>query len=218
MISVYFIRHAESEGNVNHHVIGGQSNHLPLTARGIEQAQALGERLAREGLMFQQIHSSVAIRAISTARIATAPLGISAETIQQTPAILEVSQGNWEGQLRTDIYTPERRAEMDAAPLDFKAPGGGESIREVQQRMYQWLEAMVAPFDPKLDVTLAAFTHGFALRSLLMQILGADPRMARRTVTHNTSITVVQRDHKGWLIERINDAAHLAGMDMIGHY
>lgn len=217
MVSVYFIRHAESEGNVNHHIIGGQSNHLPLTSRGKEQADRLGQRLLTEKLAFVQVHSSIAVRAIETARIAMAHVGVTPAAIQQTAALVEVSQGEWEGQLRADIYTPERRAEIEAAPLDFKAPGG-ESIREVQARMLDWLTAAVAPFDPADSVNLLAFTHGFALRSLLMKLLDANPLMARRTVTHNTSLTVLQHDGAQWYIERLNDTAHLAGTEMVGHY
>lgn len=217
MVSVYFIRHAESEGNVNHHLIGGQSNHLPLTARGIDQAQHLGQRLKQEQIQFQAIYSSVAVRALETARIATEFLSPEAPEIQTTEAILEVGQGEWEGQIRADIYTPELMAQIQSAPLDFKAPGG-ESIREVQTRMYDWLETTVAPLDPAEHISIAAFTHGFALRSLLMKILDADPRMARRTVTHNTSLTVLQTDGSHWFIERINDTAHLAGMEIVGHY
>jgi broad specificity phosphatase PhoE len=217
MVSVYFIRHAESEGNVNHHLIGGQSNHLPLTIRGIDQAQHLGQRLKQEQHHFEAIYSSVAVRALETARIATEFLAPAAPAIQVTEAILEVGQGEWEGQVRADIYTPELMAQIQSAPFDFKAPGG-ESIREVQARMYEWLQATVAPLDPAENLSIAAFTHGFALRSLLMKLLDADPRMARRTVTHNTSLTVVQTDGRDWYIERINDTAHLAGMEMVGHY
>jgi broad specificity phosphatase PhoE len=217
MVSVYFIRHAESEGNVNHHLIGGQSNHLPLTERGIQQAKTLGSRLQTEGHQFQAIHSSVAVRALETARIATEHLVPTVPGIQTTEAILEVGQGEWEGQLRAQIYTPQRLAELQAAPLDFKAPGG-ESLREVQGRMLTWLQQVVAPYDPKDEINIAAFTHGLSLRSLLMKLLGADPRMARRTATHNTSLTVVQTNGEYWFIERINDTAHLAGSDMVGHY
>ena len=31
MIHLYFVRHAESLSNINHHLIGGRSNHIPLT-------------------------------------------------------------------------------------------------------------------------------------------------------------------------------------------
>lgn len=218
MISVYLIRHAESEGNVNHHLIGGQSNHLPLTERGREQARRLGQRLQREGYRFDAWWSSTAVRAIDTAALAAHQMPDLDLPHQRTPVLLEVGQGEWEGQVRKEIYTEATWAQFRADPLHFKAPGG-ESFGEVQQRMRRWLDQAHATYaSTEADVHIAAFSHGMAIRCLLVQLLDAPAQMARRMVTDNTSITCLEHDHKGWRIERLNDAAHLTGMEKIAHY
>ncbi len=217
MINIYLIRHAESVGNVNHHLVGGQSNHLPLTARGEEQAHKLGKRLASEGWRFDAWWSSTAVRTQETAHIVGKQLEEPPIRLQKTPDLLEVSQGEWEGRLRSECYHADTWARFDADPLNFKAPGG-ESFLEVQMRMRRWLDKVTENYSEKEEVKLAAFSHGLAIRCLLIQLLGASPAWARRMVTDNTSITGLQFDGDNWLIERINDSAHLAGMEKIAHY
>jgi len=216
MISVYLIRHAESEGNVNHHLIGGQSNHLPLTDRGIQQAHLLGKRLQAEGMHFDRVVSSTAVRAMHTAQTALPYIGQEGE-METTEKILEVGQGEWEGQERVQIYTESIRAQMASNPWNFRAPGG-ESLLEVVQRMRSWLDEVVAPLNPKEPYRIAGFSHGFAIRTLVANLLETSPLVARNMATHNTSVTILQYDGRRWIVERMNDAAHLAGTTFIGHY
>ncbi|GAB4419793.1 MAG: histidine phosphatase family protein [Bacteroidia bacterium] len=217
MITILLIRHAESEGNINHHLIGGQSNHFPLTERGRQQARLLGERLQREGLRFDACYASTALRAIDTAVIISGYVGFPVDAIQQRAHLLELSQGDWTGLPRIEIYTPERMAEARRDSLDFKAPGG-ESPREVADRMERWLLDTLAPLDPHTDQTIAAVSHGFAIKTLVARLLGSRPDMTRDIITHNTSLTAFQYDGQHWYLERVNDYAHIAGTDIIGHY
>ncbi|MEM7655256.1 MAG: histidine phosphatase family protein [Bacteroidota bacterium] len=217
MTTIHFIRHAESQGNVNHHLIGGQSNHYLLTERGESQARLLGERLHREGYQFDQVFASTAVRARETARIACGFLGLDLTTIDYSPQLLELSQGEWEGKSRADIYTPEKKAEVWGNPLHFKAPGG-ESQQEVADRMRAWLDGALAGLDHKQDQVIAAFSHGFAIKTLISRILLADPAFTYRMVTHNTSITTLQFTGRQFLLERFNDFQHLHSTDFIGHY
>ena len=74
-IRVALIRHAESVANTQLHVIGGRSNHSPLTAAGEQQAVELGEKLKAVGYSPDVIYSSPAVRTLETARIALAVTG-----------------------------------------------------------------------------------------------------------------------------------------------
>ncbi|MEL6671427.1 MAG: histidine phosphatase family protein [Bacteroidota bacterium] len=217
MLTIYLIRHAESMGNVNHHLIGGQSNHYHLSERGEEQADILGQRLKREGYRFDQVYASEAIRAQQTARIALDHVGLPFDQVKITPLILELSQGEWEGAVRKEIYTAERKAAILADSYTFKAPGG-ESQQDVEQRMFQWMEAAK---DAAADgQVIAGFTHGFAIKTLVRKMLGADASTTYRTIIHNTSISCFQFDYgkNAWFMERVNDFQHLHGQDFIGHY
>ncbi|MDX2249623.1 MAG: histidine phosphatase family protein [Bacteroidia bacterium] len=217
MITVYFFRHAESMGNVNNHLIGGRSNHFPLSDRGYHQANLLGERLSKENLSFDFVYSSIAVRAKETARIACEKTGFDPVKILFSEDLVELSQGEWEGKNREEYYTPEVRVLLKADPYNFKPPGG-ESQREVENRMYAWMETTVRGLEPGQNLNLGVFSHGFAIKSLVRKILDFSPNMTFYTIVHNTSITCLQFHKSRWLVERVNDFAHLAGTEIIGHY
>ncbi|RMG65423.1 MAG: histidine phosphatase family protein [Bacteroidetes bacterium] len=215
MLTVYLIRHAESVGNLNNHLIGGQSNHFPLTPRGVAQARRLGQRLHREGYQFDQFYASPAVRAQDTARLVAEAIGFDPAHFRTDPRLLEQSQGEWEGQVRAEIYTPARRAEIAANPLHFVAPGG-ESQQQVADRMEAWLRDVTAAAPEGQQI--AALSHGFAIKCLIARLFAIDPAQTRYLVTHNTSLTVVQGTEGVWLLDRLNDYSHIYGTEFIGHY
>ena len=217
MLSIYLIRHAESEGNVKHHLIGGQSNHYPLTERGQEQARLLGLRLGNERLTFDQIYSSTAVRTQQTCEIANRQASIDHSPILDE-RLLELSQGEWEGKIRADIYTPEQLSVVRSDPYDFRPPGG-ESQRDVEFRMYDWLREISSQYEQsERPVNIAAFSHGFAIKTLVRGLMQASPIMTYRTIIHNTSMTVLYREKGMWFIDRVNDFQHIIGTEFIGHY
>lgn len=217
MLSVYLFRHAESEGNVNHHLIGGRSNHYPLTPRGEQQASLLGKRLLAESHQFEALYSSTAVRTQATAALATAEMA-SSPALLLREELLEISQGQWEGQVRKEVYTPEQVAVVKSNPYDFKPPGG-ESQRDVEARMYAWLTEAVDTHDQEdQSISIGAFTHGFAIKTLLRGMMQSSPIMTYRTIIHNTSLTVLTHDNGMWFIDRVNDYQHIQGTEFIGHY
>lgn len=64
---IYLIRHAETVMNVDTHLVGGRSNHTPLTERGVEQARTLGRALLANNILPDSVYASLATRAIVTA-------------------------------------------------------------------------------------------------------------------------------------------------------
>lgn len=216
MLDIYLIRHAESEGNVNNHLIGGRSNHYKLTERGIEQARKLGKRFREDQITFDHVFSSPAIRAEHTAQIICEEIPHPIESIQYSEHLLELSQGEWEGQLRELHFTAERRKELAQNPWDF-APPGGESQRQVEERMFRWLCEHVIPLKGQQS-RVAVVSHGMAIKSLFRKIMDAHPGMTRNTILHNTAVTRLMYLEEKWMIERFNDHFHLNGTGFVDHY
>lgn len=73
----------------------------------------------------------------------------SEEQIQASDALLEMSQGHWEGCHRSDVYTSEVLSLVDRFQPDFSAPSG-ESLRQVEFRMVQFLNGTVVGRPEKL--------------------------------------------------------------------
>ncbi len=76
VVRLLLIRHAESEINLQPHLIVGQSNSSELTPLGRLQAAALGDELKRSGVVFDQVHTSTAKRAIDTAKLSLTQAGL----------------------------------------------------------------------------------------------------------------------------------------------
>ncbi|MEO0895436.1 MAG: histidine phosphatase family protein [Bacteroidota bacterium] len=215
MIFFHLFRHAESTGNVNNHIIGGRSSHLPLTERGEQQAHLLGKRLQQEGFTLDKVYCSDAIRAKETARIATSYIGWEPQSFIEDPAIAELSQGKWEGLHRLAMFNEETKKQFLADPLEFRAPEG-ESQAQARIRLKNWLDKALE--EAEEGQVIGAFSHGFAIRSIVGHLLRADGMFARQVVTYNTSITTLYFHKDNWYFDRINDHAHLHGTEFIGHY
>jgi broad specificity phosphatase PhoE len=210
MLNIYFIRHAECEMNtVVHDYIGGRSNSSPLTGKGEEQSNILGKRLNDENLTFDRVYSSTAVRAYETARIATSHLDHAKEDIIQLEQLLELEQGDWEGKLRDEIYTPEMINKINSDNWNFKAPNG-ESQKEVEDRMYAFINDLKQGYEENSSklVNIAVFTHGFSIKCLLRKINNSNPAETYKIRMDNTSITQL-RYNQEWEEVRRNDYDHL---------
>ena len=76
-------------------------------------------------------------------------MNFAEDQIQSSDALVEMSQGHWEGCLRSEIYTPETLSLIDRLQPDFSAPSG-ESLRQVEFRMVQFLNGTVLGLPEKL--------------------------------------------------------------------
>ncbi|MEM6344246.1 MAG: histidine phosphatase family protein [Bacteroidota bacterium] len=215
MLSFYFIRHAESEANRDHSIICGRSDHMPLSAQGRIQKELLGERLKQENLQFDHFYSSLSVRALDTGKAVVKALGVDEEMIQITDQLVEQSKGDWEGKVRAEMYDMSVQRQLEKDSYTFYPPGG-ESQQAAEQRMINWLEATRQKHEGQ-SANIAAFSHGFAIKSMLAKLLKADTESVFSMMIHNTSLTVLQWNGQRWRLERINDFAHLQGTPVIGY-
>src|SRR5690349_16004964 len=86
-MTIYFIRHGESEANERNQFAGRQDS--PLTHSGKAQARRSGRAIAREGLIFDEIHVSPLQRARFTAQKIAEISGNTAATVHVSDALLE---------------------------------------------------------------------------------------------------------------------------------
>lgn len=91
-------------------------------------------------------------------------LNFSEEHIQSSDALLEMSQGHWEGCHRSEIFTPETVSLMEKFQPDSSAPSG-ESLRQVEFRMVQFLNGTVMAFRDKFRSDFSPPDPGFPNRS-----------------------------------------------------
>lgn len=234
MQHILLIRHAECVMNLHlATTIGGRASDSPLTKRGRAQAAALGERLARlpasqrPSLLF----ASTAVRARETAEAISKALkeksGGGGEKTCPIPVrlheeLLEIEMGEWAGKDRKETYTAEVLDRIRAEPLDFAAPGG-ESQRQVEERVARCIEEKVLPAaaaaaaaekrsssgggtggddnressKTTLLPVVAVVAHGVSIKTLLRRVLASDPAAfaaARNISLANTGICEIALD------------------------
>jgi broad specificity phosphatase PhoE len=194
----YFIRHAESTGNLHPDIIGGRSNHLHLSEIGVEQAQTLAQNLRARGIMFDGWYCSPANRTIQTFERLATVLCLQEKAVTDND-LQELSQGDWEGKQRALYHTPEMLQYINQDSWNFKPPQG-ESQQEVGKRMYGFLEKLIANTPPG---QYAIVGHGIAIRSLIRYIFEAEESYLK-LLLENTSITILSHLAGEWKAEAVN--------------
>ena len=130
-MKIYAARHCQTQWNVDN-IVCGRSD-IPLTEEGEKQALALAEKAAGYGLDI--IIASPMIRAQQTARAVADRCGIEVLTDER---LIEQCFGMFEGASRADeVYQRHKRKY-------FHKHGGGESMMQLAQRVYNALDDIIA--------------------------------------------------------------------------
>lgn len=153
---VYLICQGECHVDLRPDLVGGRCPEAALTPNGKRQARALAVFLKSQGVRFNAVYTSPLDRARSTALPICQEMDFSEHLIQASEALQEMSHGVWEGCLRSDVYTSDVSNLIDRFQPDFAAPSG-ESLRQVEFRMLQFLNGTVVCLPEKLQ-----FRSGFS--------------------------------------------------------
>lgn len=201
MGQVYIIRHGETEWNAEGRIQGHTD--IPLSDKGIRQAQSVAERLSQ--VDFAAAYSSDLSRTHETAQII---LGNSGASLNPTPQLREFHKGVFEG-LTVDEYAQEFPDLYQASlknDLDF-APTGGESIRVGSERMARFARETI---EKHLDDTVLIVGHGGSLRSLIVAMMALPLEANWKFVMHNCALSLVYTYPDNTVLHLYNDTAHLA--------
>ncbi|GER46824.1 3-bisphosphoglycerate-dependent phosphoglyceratemutase [Striga asiatica] len=146
---VYLISHGECHMNLRPDLIAGRCPEAALTPNGKRQARALAVFLKSQGVRFSAVYTSPLDRVRATALSVCQELNFSEEDVESSDGLTEMSQGHWEGCHRSDIFTGEIVSIMEKSEPDFCAPSG-ESLRQVEFRMVEFLNSTLTSFPIKL--------------------------------------------------------------------
>ena len=207
----YFIRHGESENNIQEGIAAGANFDAPMTDRGHQQAVALGERLKNQGVKFDRIYSSTLVRAVQTTEGMLRGMGLEGEQFDRVPQIIERQIPAWRGKMADDVWSTELRF-ISAQKGKWFQPADGESERTVERRAGNWIEDEIL-FNPEWhekpgNHTIAIISHGITMKAIFHYITNWDSTFIRRTEVHNTSISRFKFGRSGWAVVSINDYSH----------
>lgn len=205
---LWLVRHGETADNASR-VFQGQSGR-GLNKLGQAQAARLAERLARSPP--DRIVASDLERAFETASIVGAATGLS---VEKEFDLREVDVGSWTGKGYDEVKElyPEEWSAWDRG-LDVRRGGGGETYRELADRMERGIARVSTGGGRALLVS-----HGGAIKSWIARILGVSEAGLRALGgVANTGLTIVERDDRGrHRLHSWNDIAHLEGLVVDEH-
>jgi broad specificity phosphatase PhoE len=181
---LWLARHGETEWSLSGRHTGRTD--IPLTARGEQQAAALGERL--RGVDFALVLASPLARARRTAELA----GFG-DVLAFDADLMEVDYGDYEGRTTAEI----RRARPDWDLWRDGCPGG-ETIADAAVRAERVLAQARAAAGP---VLLA--------RTLASRALTLAPDHGRNLGLDPASLSIVGSEHTHPALWLWNDASHL---------
>ncbi|MCS5732240.1 histidine phosphatase family protein [Herbiconiux daphne] len=191
---IVIVRHGETEWSLSGQHTGRTD--IPLTARGEEQARAVGRVLA--GRSFGLVLTSPLQRATATAAIA----GFG-DVAQVDENLREWDYGAYEG------LTSPQIAEAFGGPWNLwedgvqpDAEGRGEQAADLMRRDTAVIERARRTLNTGHDVLL--FSHGHLLRTLTVTWMGLPIRAGELVVLETASISVLGFEHGNQVLRMWN--------------
>lgn len=166
-MSVFLVRHGESEGNLAR-VFSGVTDHA-LTPLGRRQAVEAAGQLA--GRRFAALFTSTLSRAIDTAALILEHGGCACGRVVRHHDLDERNFGVMEAVDQPDPagLPPDHPARLTCLDVHHRPPGG-ESIGDTQARAVRYFQAAIAPVAEMGDVLVVA--HGNVIKGLVAWHLG----------------------------------------------
>lgn len=198
---IILVRHAETEWNAEGRYQGQLDS--PLTETGLQQVQALAERLRHEPI--QQIYSSDLARCQTTANCIAQARG--GQTVNLDVRLREKHAGLFQGLTwaESEQQHPEAYQAFREKRADYVVPGG-ESRQQVLERTMASLDEYV---EKHANQQLLIVTHGAVLSTLMRHILGVPQSAPRRFDMLNGSLSIIVFKRGQWVVQTMGEVSHL---------
>jgi probable phosphoglycerate mutase len=184
-------------------LLSGRMPGIDLSEQGIEQARAAAERVAV--LTVAAVYASPIERTAQTAGYIAARLGLD---VSPLPGVIEADYGDWTGGKITDLAKTDEWRVVQAAPSRAVFPGG-ESLRAMQARMVDALDAVVAAHPHQ---TVVVVSHADPIKSAIAHYTGMHLDLFQRLHVSPASVTVLDFHTYGALLVKCNDTGGLADL------
>jgi probable phosphoglycerate mutase len=200
-VKAILIRHCETDHNRDG-LVQGRSD-PPLNEVGQLQAARLAARF--RDLPFDAIFSSPLRRAVETAGTMAVAQGKPVEVV---PDLVELDVGQMDGLTGAEMREryPSFMSSWLAGPQSTVRLPGGESLEEVQERAWSFLEALRGRGEFE---TVACVTHYFVLLSLICRALSLPLLRISRLRLGLGSCSVIEFRGERVQVMKLNDSCHL---------
>ena len=181
-------------------LLSGRMPGIDLSEKGVGQAEAAATRLAK--LPIAAIYASPIERTTQTAQCIAAH---HAMDVLPLPGVIEADYGDWTGGKISDLAKTDEWKVVQVAPSRAVFPGG-ESIRAMQARMVDALDAVVAAHPHE---TVVVVSHADPIKSAIAHYTGMHLDLFQRLHVSPASATVFDFHAYGALLVKCNDTGGL---------
>lgn len=168
MSVLVLVRHGESQWNLENRFTGWVD--VPLSKKGIAEANGAGDRLKKENIHFDRAYTSDLKRAQDTLQLILEKLGQTTIQVEKNKALNERHYGDLQGLNKAETAKKFGAEQVKIWRRSYDiAPPGGESLKDTAARTLPYFESkVIADLKKELNVIVAA--HGNSLRSIVMQL------------------------------------------------
>lgn len=209
-VRLYLIRHGQSGGNVARQEGRLADYDPPLTPVGEEQAERLGERMASYGV--DAVYASPLQRAYNTGLAIAKRTGHEIKVIDD---LQEINEPTKYGSVDPNQPLPDGMSHRDVKAKFERQPTwdnlpGGESSAHFRERIVRSINQII---DENPGKKVAVTCHGGVIQSYVAEVLGLRGNDFP-FYCFNASITSVRAWQQWRALWRLNDLAHLEGLQM----
>lgn len=175
-MSIYFVRHGESQANEQNRFAGHLES--PLTVLGERQARHAGRIAKSGGLAFDEVHVSTLGRARRTAELLLEELGWTGD-VTTSALLVERDFGVFGGKNKSLVKKAvgfDRYTEYFHS--DEGAPPGGETWEELYGRAKAYYDDVLEPASDA-GRTVLVVTHKYVVEMFALIVAGIDPSQYR---------------------------------------
>ncbi len=204
-MNLYLVRHGQTAHNRDGVSLGRAD--VPLTPLGEQQATAVAATLVAKPLAM--VYTSPLQRARDTALAIAGEHGL--EPVVR-PELVELDAGDAEG-----LTFQELREQFGPFLAEWVGPQGheavmpgGESIRDLESRLFPFVAELLEPGNRDIAVV----SHNFVLRVLACRLMGLDAAAFRSVAFDVASISSFAFNGRRVVVERLNDTCHLGSLNL----
>ena len=196
MGSVIFLRHGQAKNNIER-ILTGRTPNVPLTEKGIEQAEKTAKFL--EQMNISAIYSSPIERAKHTAEIVAQHNSLDV-TIDER--LIELDMGKFTGVPYDDIFTSHGNVFMKFYNGELEiAHNGVETFSQVKKRVLSIVDHVI---EKHPDQNVVLVTHMDPIKAMLSTIVDLSPTNLFELIIANASLNIFREYNRKFSISGIN--------------
>lgn len=200
MLTLYIVRHGETDWNREDRIQGRLNSHL--TEKGRHNAKVLGERL--KDIDFAKIITSPSGRTLETTELI---LGDRDVLVQKNEMIMEMDMGPWQGLMKSEIKEqfPDVYECFMNSPQLYQNEDA-ESFIDIYKRAEDFLQELKSS---KQTGNLLIVTHGLFIKALFLVIKGIEIKdFWTKPTVEGTSLSIVKIDTEEMKLTLEGDMSH----------